>query len=315
MQHVADIIEAHTRIERWVHRTPILTCTQISQRLDADIVFKCENFQKTGAFKARGATNAVRSLNESDAKRGVVTHSSGNHAAALAWAAGLCDVPAYIVMPSNAPRVKIAAVEHYGGQITFCEPTQSARESTCQRIQNETGATLIHPYDDPRIIAGQGTAALEFVQDCPDLDLLMTPVGGGGLLAGTAIVARSQEQRIRVWAGEPRVVNDALESLKSGVRQPTTGQRSIADGLLTGIGALTFPIIRESVEEIRLAEESTIRDAQQLIMERMKIVVEPSAAVPLACLMENPQGIAGKKVGIILSGGNFELSNLGRSTV
>ena len=289
-----------------------MTCSQVDQRLGARIVFKCENFQKTGAFKARGATNAVWSLSDDEAAQGVVTHSSGNHAAALAWAAGLRGVPAYIVMPSNAPRVKIAAVEHYGGQITFCEPNQSARETTCEQIQRATGATLIHPYDDLRIIAGQGTAALEFVNQCPDLDILMTPVGGGGLLAGTAIVAQSEQPQIRVWAGEPRVVNDAYESLRTGVRQPTTGQRSLADGLLTGLGRLTFPIIQEFVEQIRLADESHIRDTQRLIMERMKLVVEPSAAVPLASLIANPEGIAGKTIGIILSGGNVELSALGK---
>ena len=310
----AQIVEAQKRIGHLIRKTPVLTCAHINRRLDAEFVFKCENFQKTGAFKARGATNAVQSLSGSEAERGVVTHSSGNHAAALAWAAGLRGVSAYIVMPSNAPKVKVAAVEHYGGKITFCEPNQSAREATCQRIQQETGAMLVHPYDDLRIIAGQGTAAFEFLEECPDLDIVMTPVGGGGLLAGTSIVAKSQQRPIQVWAGEPRNVNDAAESLRTGIRQPSIGERSIADGLLTGLGELTFPVIREHVDEIRLAEEAMIRDAQRLIMERMKIVIEPSAAVPLASLLENSVGIAGRKIGIILSGGNVDLSALWQPT-
>ncbi|TSA32951.1 MAG: pyridoxal-phosphate dependent enzyme [Porphyromonadaceae bacterium] len=305
---LSDIINAHSRIRPFIHRTPVLTSGSINEILGAEFFFKCENFQKVGAFKFRGATNSVLSLTPEELARGVGTHSSGNHAAALALAARNAGVPAYIVMPRTAPEIKKIAVGGYGGIITFCEPTLEARETTMAKVQQETGCTFIHSFNQFEIIAGQGTAALELLEDCPDLDTIMAPVGGGGLLSGTAIAAKSIKPDITVWAGEPANADDAFRSVQSGSIQPAVPPNTIADGLLTSLGPLTFEVIRHRVDRILLCPEPTITEAMRLIWERMKIIIEPSSAVPLGALMANPDdGWKGKKIGIILSGGNCQL--------
>ncbi|HBB91392.1 MAG: serine dehydratase [Bacteroidetes bacterium GWF2_49_14] len=304
-----DLQLAAERIRPYVHRTPVLTSSSINRILGAEFFFKCENFQKVGAFKFRGATNAVLSLPKEDLLHGVGTHSSGNHAAALALAAKAAGVPAYIVMPDNAPEIKKVAVAGYGAQITFCEPTLAARESTMARVQEETGCIFIHPYNRFEIIAGQGTAALELLEDVPDLDIIMAPVGGGGLLSGTAIAARGIKPDIKVWAGEPQNADDAFKSFYSGQIVPSVNPQTIADGLLTSLGTLTFQAIRENVDAILLCPEHMIREAQRMIIERMKILIEPSSAVPVGALMSGPEKHwKGKKIGIILSGGNTQLN-------
>jgi threonine dehydratase len=304
-----DIIEAHNRIRPHVHRTPVMTSRSINEILGADLFFKCENFQKVGAFKFRGATNAVQSLSAGDLAKGVGTHSSGNHAAALALAARNAGVPAYIVMPRNAPEIKKIAVAGYGGIITYCEPTLEARESTMAAVQQKTGCTFIHPFNRFEIIAGQGTAALELLEDHPELDIIMAPVGGGGLLSGTAIAAKSLKPSITVWAGEPSKADDAYRSMAAGFIQPALPPATIADGLLTSLGPLTFEVIRSRVDRILLCPEPLITEAMRMIWERMKIIIEPSSAVPLGALMADPSGNwKGKKIGIILSGGNCQLS-------
>src|SRR5512132_1699841 len=246
----ADIQTAAQRIKPYIHRTPVLTNESLNQLVGAQVYLKCENMQKIGAFKFRGASNAVWSLSTEEAACGVCTHSSGNHAQALALAAKMRGIPAYIVMPNNAPSVKKNAVAGYGGQITFCEPTLQARESTLERIRLDTGANVVHPYNDERVIAGQGTAALELLEDVPDLDVIITPVGGGGLLSGTSIAATETKQGIRVIAGEPEMADDAYRSLQAGRIMPAVKPKTIADGLLTSLGTITFPIVRERVEQI-----------------------------------------------------------------
>ncbi|HJZ94596.1 MAG TPA: pyridoxal-phosphate dependent enzyme [Gemmataceae bacterium] len=305
-----DIRAAHERIRPFIYRTPVLTCAAIDAMSGVRVFFKCENFQKVGAFKIRGATNAVLSLSAEQAARGVATHSSGNHAAALALAARLRGIPAHIVMPRTAPPVKRAAVEGYGGRITFCEPDQAAREAAAAEVVRTTGATLIHPYNDDRVIAGQGTAALELLEDVPDLDAVLAPVGGGGLLSGTLLAVKGVRPSARVIGCEPALADDAAQSLREGRIVPARPPITIADGLRTALGDKTLPIIRELVDKIALAEEAEIRHALRTILERMKIVVEPSAAVPLAVVLNRPLGLAGARVGVILSGGNVDLANL-----
>jgi threonine dehydratase len=307
---LADIRAAHDRIRPFVHRTPVLTCSAVNALTNARVFFKCENFQKVGAFKFRGATNAVQSLSAAAAARGVVTHSSGNHAAALALAAHRRGIPAYIVMPDNAPAVKRAAVAGYGGKITFCAPTQPAREAACAELVRSTGATLVHPYDDETVIAGQGTAALELLEEVPDLDAILAPVGGGGLLSGTLVAAKGVRPDVRVIGCEPALADDAAASLREGRIVPARPPVTVADGLRTSLGEKTFPIIRELVETISLVEEAEILAALRLMLERMKVVVEPSSAVPLAALLHRPLGLAGQRVGIIVSGGNLDVSRL-----
>lgn len=270
---------------------------------------KCENFQKAGAFKFRGACNAIFALSENETSNGVVTHSSGNHAQAVALAAHLRSIPAYIVMPSNASAVKKAAVEGYGGRITYCEPTQEAREKATDQIVRATHAVFIHPYDNPLVIAGQGTAALELLEEVTDLDLVIAPVGGGGLLSGTAIAVRGSSQA-RVVGAEPEAADDAYRSIQAGVILPSIKPKTIADGLLTSLGELTFPIIRSQVERIVTVSEEAIIQAMHLIWERAKIIVEPSGAVPVAVLLEKKVDFSGLKVGVILSGGNVDLDLL-----
>lgn len=307
---INDIQQAAQRIKPYIHRTPVMTNESLNQQVGAQVFLKCENFQKVGAFKFRGASNAVWSLTEEEAKRGVVTHSSGNHAGALALAARMRGVSAYIVMPSNAPQVKKNAVAGYGGQITFCEPTLEARESTMERIRLDTGATVVHPYNDERVIAGQGTAALELLEDIPDLDVILAPVGGGGLLSGTSIAATETKKGIRVIAGEPEMADDAFRSMQAGEIIPSVHPKTIADGLLTSLGTLTFPIIRERVEQIVTVSEAGIIAAMKFVWERAKIIIEPSSAVPIGVLWEKKIDLRGLRVGVIVSGGNVDLEKL-----
>lgn len=307
---LADLRAAHARIRDKINRTPVLTCGTLDALCGATLFFKCENFQKIGAFKARGAANAVFSLSAPEAARGVATHSSGNHAAALARAARLRGIPAHIVMPQNAPKAKIDSVRRQGGQIVFCAPTLEARESTTARIMAETGAVLVHPFNDYAVIAGQSTAALEFLEDVPDLDLILAPVGGGGLLSGTALAAKSLRPAMRVIGAEPEAADDAFRSFRAGQLIPLGATTTIADGLRTSLGDKTFPLIRRHVDEIATASEAGIVAAMRLIWETMKIIIEPSCAVPFAVLRENKVAVAGRRVGIVLSGGNVDLDRL-----
>ena len=302
-----DIKNAANRIASAIHRTPVVNCQTFNDKFSGELFFKCENLQKVGAFKARGATNATFSLHESSLKHGVATHSSGNHAAALSYAAALKGIPAYIVMPDNAPRVKVEAVRSYGGQITFCERTLQARESGLESIVAETGASVIHPYNDYRVITGQATAAFELLHDVENLDVILAPVGGGGLLSGTALSTAYLSPSTRVIACEPAGADDAFRSFKKGEIVPSVKPNTIADGLLTSLGELTFPIIQEYVDDIVTVSEQGIVQATRMIMERMKCVVEPSAAVTLAAVLEGKIDVTGKKVGLVLSGGNIEL--------
>ncbi len=310
MPTLSDIRRAAERIRPYAHRTPVMTCRSLDERVGAQLFLKCENLQKVGAFKFRGACNAVFSLSEEQAARGVATHSSGNHAQALALAARLRGIPAYIVMPSNAPAVKQAAVAGYGGVITLCEPTLAARESTLAQVVAATGAEVVHPYNDVRVIAGQGTAALELLAELPDLDVILAPVGGGGLLSGTALAAKAISPRIRVIAGEPAGADDAFRSLAAGQIVPSIAPQTIADGLLTSLGDLTFPIIRAHVEQIVTVSETAIIETMHFMWERAKLVVEPSGVVPVAALWEGKLDLRGLRAGVILSGGNVDLERL-----
>jgi threonine dehydratase len=301
---------AADRVARFIHRTPVLTSSAINSITACSIFFKCENFQKVGAFKYRGATNAVQQLSGEQVTRGVATHSSGNHAAALALAAGIRNIPAYIVMPETAPSIKKIAVTSYGAHITFCEPTLEAREETLAAVLAETGAAEIHPYNDYRIIAGQSTAARELFEDIPDLDIVMTPVGGGGLLSGTALAAHFYSSNTKVIAAEPRGADDAARSFRAGRIIPSVNPVTVADGLLTSLGDRTFAVITRHVHDIVTVDDASIIAAMRLIWERMKIVVEASAAVPLAAILGGILRVEGKRVGIILSGGNCDLERL-----
>ena len=305
-----EVLEAAQTIRPFVHRTPVISCDAVNRRAGARVHFKCENLQKVGAFKFRGACNALFSLGELESSRGVIAHSSGNHAQALALAARMRGIPAYIVMPNNAPTVKKAAVEEYGANITFCEPNLAARESTQARIIASTGAVEIHPYDNDKVIAGQGTAALEFMDEVPDLDFLIAPVGGGGLLAGTAIAAERSTKKIRVIGAEPLNANDAFLSLAAGRIIPSENPKTIADGLLTSLGSRNFLILQRHLECIFTVDEAAIITAMRFFWERAKVIIEPSAATALAVLFANRDHFLGKNVGIILSGGNVDLMNL-----
>ncbi len=307
---ITDICEAAARIEPYIHRTPVLTCRAIDTLCGASLFFKCENFQKVGAFKIRGATNAVFSLSDQEAASGVATHSSGNHAAALAQAARWRGIRAHVVMPKNAPEVKKAAVAGYGANIRYCEPTLQAREDTLAEVQSETGAVFIPPFNDWRIIAGQGTAALELCHEIADLDSVIAPVGGGGLLSGTALTVSARSPNTQIIGGEPANADDACRSLKAGKIIPANNPTTIADGLLTSLGDLTFSVIRQHVADILTVSEEDIIQTMRLIWERMKIIVEPSSAVALAVVMAHPEKFAGRRVGVIFSGGNVNLASL-----
>jgi threonine dehydratase len=307
---LVDVQNAATRIKPYIHRTPVLTCSSLEQMVKAHLFFKCENMQRVGAFKARGACNAVFSLSASAAQHGVATHSSGNHGAALAYAARQRGIVAHIVVPDNAPAVKKAAIAGYGGRLIFCAPTLEAREATLAAVVHDTGATVVHPYNDARVIAGQGTAALELLAEVPDLDIIMVPIGGGGLSSGTALVTAAVSPATQVIAAEPEAADDAYRSLHSGTIQPSHNPQTIADGLRTSLGDITFALIQRYVQEIVTVSEAAICQAMRLVWERMKIVIEPSAAVPVGALLEGKWSAAGKRVGIILSGGNVDLAHL-----
>lgn len=309
-----DIREAASRIAPYAHRTPVMTCSTIDALAGRSLFFKCEIFQKVGAFKFRGACNAVIKLSEELAKRGVVTHSSGNHAQALALAARRRGIAAHIVMPKNSNAVKIRAVEGYGAKVYLCEPNQQSREGTAERIAQETGATLIPPYNHPDIIAGQGTAALELLEQQPDLDAIISPIGGGGLMSGTCIAAHGLKSSVRIFAAEPAGADDAARSMKTGVLQPQDKPNTIADGLLTAMGSMTWPIVRDHVERVITVSDQQIIAAMRLVWERMKIIIEPSAAVPVAVALSDEFNVLPRenlqRVGIILSGGNVDLDRL-----
>ena len=306
-----DIQNAHSKIKDRIHRTPVLTNRQVNERTGSKVYFKCENFQRVGAFKFRGASNAIFSLSDEDSKNGVATHSSGNHAQAVALAARMRNIPAYIVMPENSPEVKKRAVDGYGAEITFCEPTQEARESTLQKVVEKTGATFIHPYNDSRIIAGQGTSALELLQDYPDLDIILVPVGGGGLASGTAIAASGIKPDVKVIGCEPEIADDAYLSLKTGELQPSKNTQTVADGLRTGLGELTFACLQKHLHSIVTVSEEEIISSMRFIWERMNIIIEASCAVPVAALINNKiDNASGKNIGIIITGGNVDLDHL-----
>src|SRR6266699_2341493 len=305
-----SIRAAHERIRPHIRRTPVLTSTRLDAASGGSLFFKCENFQKVGAFKARGATNAVFSLDETTARRGVATHSSGNHGTALARAAKLRGIAAHIVMPSNSAKVKVRAVESYGARIIFCEPTQEAREAACAEVIAKTGATLIHSFENEDVMAGQGTATVELLEDIPDLDLVMCPVGGGGLLCGTAVAAKTMRPEIKVIAVEPANADDAAQSFRAGRLIRTQKKFTIADGLRTNVGAPNFSIIQRYVDDIVTVSEEAIIAAMRTVWETMKIIIEPSAAVPYAAITESKINIGGKRVGIILTGGNVDLDAL-----
>ena len=305
-----EIHQAHQRIKPFIHRTPVLTNESINHQANCTIYFKCENFQKVGAFKMRGASNAVLSLPATKITRGVATHSSGNHAQALAKAAGNMGCKAFIVMPESAPEVKVKAVKGYGAEIYFCASSQQAREQTLRTVLKETGAVFIHPYDDYHIIAGQATAAAELIDEVKALDILVAPVGGGGLLSGTSLATKYLLPDAVVVGAEPLGANDAYRSLESGMIHPSIEPKTIADGLLTALSERTFGIIREHVQEIITVTDAQIIDAMRLVWERMKIIIEPSAAVPLAAVLSKPATFENKQVGIIISGGNVDLEKL-----
>ena len=307
---LAAIRLAHDRIRAHIHRTLVLTSERLDAASGGSLFFKCENFQKVGAFKARGATNAVFALDDETARRGVATHSSGNHAAALSRAAKLRGIPAHIVMPSNTLKVKVRAVEGYGGQIVFCEPNQRAREEACAKVIAETGATLIHPFENEDVMAGQGTVAVELLDEVPDLDLILCPVGGGGVLSGVAIAAKNLRPEIKVIATEPAGAADAAESFQQGRRVLQERKDTIADGLRTNLGAINFSVIQRYVDDVVTVSEESIVAGMRAIWETMKLVIEPSAAVAYAAILEGKIDCRGKRVGIILTGGNVDLDAL-----
>ncbi len=324
-----ELEQAHERIRPYAHRTPVLTSSTFDRRFEArrpagggqtqrpsgggptELFFKCENFQKIGAFKIRGAINALSQLTPEELKRGVVTHSSGNHAQAISLASRLLGTRAWIVMPKNAPKVKVAAVRDYGAEIVFCEPGVETREAAADEIIADTGAVLVHSYNDRRIIAGQATAAKELFEDVPALDLVLVPVGGGGLASGTALSAHHFSPGTRVIAAEPAQADDAYRSMATGTIQPAVSPpRTIADGLLTNLGDLTFAVFQRHVERVVTVEEDEIVAAMRLVWERMKIVIEPSSAVPFAAVLAGKVDVRGLRVGIIVSGGNVDLDCL-----
>ena len=308
---LAEIEEARERIGAHVHQTPVITCQALDQMAGRQLFFKCENLQKVGAFKFRGATNAVLALTDEQAANGVVTHSSGNHAQAVALAAKSRGIDAHIVMPSSAPAIKRAAVEGYGARVISCQPTLAARESTADEVIAQTGASFIHPYNDSRVIAGQGTTALEFLEQAPGLDAIITPVGGGGLVSGVSIVCRALAPQIKVLAAEPAGADDAARSMEAGRLIPQEAPSTVADGLLTSLGDLTWPIIRDHVERIVRVDDAAIIAAMELFWQRAKLVIEPSAATALAPLLDDSlAGLDADRVGVILSGGNVDLEKL-----
>jgi threonine dehydratase len=300
----------HENIRPFIHRTPVLSCSALNEMSGAELYFKCENFQKVGAFKMRGASAAALFLTEEEKARGIATHSSGNHAQAVALTGKLNGIPAYIVMPENAPAIKRKATEGYGAKVIPCAPTLQAREDTLEQVVAETGATFIHPYNDYHVIAGQASCAKELLEDQPDLDIVMAPIGGGGLMSGTALSSRQLRPQARVIGAEPQIVDDAFRSFQAGKIVTNTRIDTIADGLRTNLGEKTFAIIQEEVDDILTVSEEMIVQAMRLIWERMKIIIEPSCAVPFAAVLSHPAHFQGKKTGIILTGGNVDLEKL-----
>ena len=304
----ATIEAAANRIAPYIHNTPIMTCKSINELYGLDLYFKCENFQKIGAFKIRGGMNASLQLTKEQLEKGVATHSSGNHAQALAFAAKMLGIKAYIVMPESSPQVKVNAVRGYGAEVTICASNQAARESTLEGIVERTGATFIHPYDNDEVITGQATCVKEIIEAIPNVDIVVTPVGGGGLLSGTCLGAHYFKQGLKVYAGEPEGAADAVLSFRSGKVEKAPFVNTIADGLMTTLSERTLEIIKAHVADILLVSEDEIKAALRLVYERMKIIIEPSCAVPLAAVLKNAELFKGKKVGIILTGGNVDLS-------
>ena len=304
------IREAHERIKPYIHRTPVLSSTILNKQLDAEIFFKCENFQKVGAFKARGACNAVMSLTDAEARRGVVTHSSGNHGAALAWAAGLRGIKAAVVVPENAPPPKKRAIAAYGADIVYCAPNVAAREAAVAELIAKHGYYLIHPFDNDQVIAGQGTATIELLEEKPDLDIIISPLGGGGLLSGTSIAAKGMKPTIKVYGGEPHGADDGFRSLASGVRVTEQTPETICDGLRTTLSERTFNIIRANVDGIGVASEENVIKAMRMTWELLKIIIESSCSPPLGAILEGNIVVKGKRVGIVLTGGNVDLDKL-----
>ncbi len=307
----ADIERAARRLDGLAHRTPVLTSGYFDRLTGGQLFFKCENFQKVGAFKFRGACNAIGALEPEQGRRGILTHSSGNHGQAVALAARLNAYPATVVMPENAARIKIEAVREYGAEIVFCEPTTPAREAAVQRLLDQRGGVFIPPYDHADVIAGQGTAALELMQEIPDLDIVLAPVGGGGLISGTAIAVKHLRPGCRVIAAEPANADDAARSFRSGKIEPVATTHTIADGLRTSLGELTFAVIRRHVDDVVTVSEAGIVDAMRQVWERMKIIIEPSCAVPLAAILEGAVDVTDQRVGIIITGGNVDLDRVG----
>jgi threonine dehydratase len=307
---IVDIKSAYERISPFIHHTPVLTSQLLNEHFGCELFFKCENFQKAGAFKYRGATNAVLSLSPEEKERGIVTHSSGNHAAALALAARMNGVKANIVMPENAPAVKKNAVAGYGADITFCKPTLQAREESTRIIMEKTGATLVHPYDNFNVICGQGTAALELLNEIKDLKFVVAPIGGGGLMSGTSTCVKSLSKEINVIGAEPSNADDAYRSFTKGVLVPSVNPITVADGLLTSLSELTFSIIRSRVDTIYTVKEESIIECMLLVWERMKIIIEPSSATVLAVIKENQEFFRGSRTGLIISGGNVDFKKL-----
>ena len=305
-----DVVEAHERIAPHIRRTEIFTNAELDARIGASLFFKCENLQPPGAFKVRGASNAVFGLSDAQAVKGVATHSSGNHALCLSYAAGRRGIPCNVVMPHTAPQAKKDAVIGYGGKITECEPSTSSREETFARVQAETGGDFIHPYNDPRVIAGQATCSKEFLEQVEDLDILIAPIGGGGMISGTCLTVRSIMPHVKVYAAEPEQADDAMRSLKAGHIIADDAPVTVADGLKVPLKELTWRFVSNGVTDILTASEQEIIDAMKLSWKRLKMVIEPSCAVPLAVILKNPELFAGKRVGVIITGGNVDLDSL-----
>ena len=305
-----DVLEAHERIGPYIHRTPVMTSSFLNGLAGSELFFKCENFQKAGAFKARGASNAVFGLAEEKSKKGVATHSSGNHALSLSYAAGRRGIPCHVVMPRTAPQAKKDAVIGYGGKITECEPSTTNREETFAKVQAETDAEFVHPYNDPRVIVGQATCSRELVEDVDNLDAVVAPIGGGGMISGSCLTLSNIAPRTKIYAAEPKNANDAYRSFKAGYIIADDAPQTVADGLKVPLKELTWRFVSKHVTDILLATEEEIVDAMKLIWKRMKIIVEPSSSVPLATILKNPDTFRGKRVGVIVTGGNVDLDKL-----
>jgi len=310
MIELSEIRSARLRIKPFIHQTPVLTSLSLNKMIESELYFKCENFQKSGSFKIRGAANTVLQLNNQELGKGVVTASSGNHGAALSMVASRLGITPIVVMPNNAPKVKVDNVKRNGGKVVWCEPNQVSRDKILDDIMKQSNSILVHPYNDKRIIEGQSTVTLEFLEQCPDLEIIVSPVSGGGLLSGTICSVKNLNKTIKIYGAEPKEADDAYRSIKSGTIQVNHSTNTICDGLRAQIGTITFPIIKDNVEDILTIEEQDIIDSMELIWETMKIIVEPSCAITLAAILKNKRIFQGMKVGLIISGGNVDLKNL-----